>query len=240
MPLDLLRRCPRLCLIVSVLALAAVGWPSAGRVAAQAPAPGLQLLLQVNQPVLGTGATLRVDIGAVNTGGAVAADFLWGLILPGGSPVTVPGNFAHTVSDFFAYTTAGQVSGTATVTATAVADATAVGSAQVTIGDIQPCRVDLGQAPCDYLPTFLIVCSPGCIQQDLPPDQPYARIQLTSAAAGELIVQPVAAGCAVAATRWSSGCWASSAGASPRRAGPPACVRPSPTRWSAAASAPGR
>ncbi len=94
--------------------------------------------------------------------------------------------------------TAGQVSGTATVTARAVADSTAVGSAQVTIGDIQPCRVDLGQPACDYLPTFLIVCSPGCIQQDLPPDQPYARIQLTSAVAGELIVQPVAAGCAVA------------------------------------------
>jgi len=91
--------------------------------------------------------------------------------------------------------TAGQVSGTATVTATAVADATAVGSAQVTIGSAPPCRVDLGQPACDYLPTFLIVCNPGCTQPSLPPDQPYARVLLTSATVGELIVQPVAAGC---------------------------------------------
>ena len=133
MPLQPLRRFLRLRLFVSVLALVVTGWPSAGRVAAQAPAPGLQLLLQINQPFLGTGATLRVDIGAVNSGGAVAADFLWGLILPGGSQVfqmtggglapgtlanlaslrpflagvTVPGNFAHTLPDFFAYTLQG-------------------------------------------------------------------------------------------------------------------------------------
>ena len=66
-PLELLRRFPRLRLIVSVLALAAMGWPSGGRVAAQAPAPGLQLLLQVNQPVLSAGATLRIGIGAINS-----------------------------------------------------------------------------------------------------------------------------------------------------------------------------
>ena len=133
MPLDPLRRCPRLRLFVSVLALAVVGWPSGGRVTAQAPAPGLQLLLQVNQPVLSAGATLRIGIGAINTGGAVPADFLWGVILPGGADVlqmtsgglapgslnnlaglhpvfsnlTVPGGFAQTLPDFFTYTLTG-------------------------------------------------------------------------------------------------------------------------------------
>ena len=133
MLLEPLRRCPRLRLFVSVLALVVTGWPSAGRMAAQVPPPGLQLLLQINQPVLSAGATLRIGIGAINSGGNVPADFLWGVILPGGTQVlqmtagglapgslnhlaglhpvfsnlTVPAGFAQKLPDFFTYTLTG-------------------------------------------------------------------------------------------------------------------------------------
>ena len=132
--------------------------------------------------------------------------------------------------------TAGQVSGTATVTATAVADATAVGSAQVTVGSAPPCRGRfLGQPACDYLPTFLNSC--GTLDAPRPACHPINRTrgsQLTSATVGELIVQPVAAGCAEAHYALVVGVQGPNGRAfTATRGSAGVCVRPSPIRWSA-------